>query len=336
MRAALTVGPRRIVVVDVPEPRPSPHDALVDVVAVGLCGTDLHMWAGERAGVGFPLRQGHEIGAVVRALPTDGSGGSLRVGDVVAVDPYFPCGRCRTCRRGDWSVCPDFTAYGVALDGGLVETMAVPASHLHVVPAGSAELAALVEPVAVAAMALERAGVGPGDRIVVVGAGPIGLSLVLCARHAGLDVLVADVLPARLGEAEALGAAVGIDVGRADLAAAVRGWTGGHGADAVFEASGAPDALGGAPGLLGRGATLVLVGLTPGEVSIPVSRVLFEGIRVVGARAGLFPAAVEVVRADPGAVARLVSHRYPLDDVAAALTHAHDRPQTTGKVLVIL
>src|SRR3954454_11131699 len=172
MRAAVTVDRYRIELQEVAGPEPADDEALLRVGAVGLCGTDLHMWAGERAGGGFPLRQGHEIGAVVERLPADGSGAHLSVGDVVAVDPSVPCGGCATCRRGDWPSCPRFTAYGVARPGGLAEAMAVPVDHLHPVPGVSVEVAALVEPVSVAAMALQRAGARPGERMVVLGAGP--------------------------------------------------------------------------------------------------------------------------------------------------------------------
>nr|WP_275585840.1 zinc-binding dehydrogenase [Geodermatophilus sabuli] len=309
---------------------------MVRVAAVGLCGTDLHMWAGERAGVGFPLRQGHEIGAVVTDLPADGSAAHLAVGDVVAVDPSFPCGACAVCRRGAWPACAAFTAYGVARPGGLTDLMAVPGDHLHPVPGVGPDVAALVEPVSVAAMALQRSGVRAGDRLVVLGAGPIGLGLVLCARVAGVGVLVTDVLPARLELARALGADVTVDVSTVAPAAAVAEWTGGAGAEAVVEASGSPRALDGAVELAGRGGTVVVVGLGEGDLRVPVPRLLFEGVRVTGSRAGLFREAVDVVARLPAETARMVSHRFPLADVAAAFAQAHDDPAGTAKVLVEL
>ncbi len=336
MRAPVTVSRCRVELIDVPEPVPAPAEALVRVVAVGLCGTDVHMWTGERTGVGFPLRQGHEIAGVVEQLPADGSARHLTPGDVVAVDPCFPCGRCRVCRRGEWPSCALFTAYGVARAGGLTEAMAVPADHLHRVDDVPAEIAALVEPVSVAAMALRRSGAVAGDRIVVFGAGPIGLGVLLCARQAGITVLLADLLPDRLTAARELGADVVHDVSTADLAAAVAEWTSGEGADAVIEASGSTQALGEAVGLVGRAGTVVVVGLNDAELLVPVPRLLFDGIRVTGSRAGLFPAAVAVVSAQPEAAARLVSHRFPLGSVAAAFSHAHDQAGTSRKVLVTM
>ena len=332
MLAAVTVDRCRVELQEMPEPEPAADEALLRIGAVGLCGTDLHMWAGERSGVGFPLRQGHEIGAVVERLPADGSGAHLSVGDVVAVDPSFPCGSCPACGRGDWPFCARFTAIGVARPGGLAEALAVPADHLHPVLGVSADAAALVEPVSVAAMALRRSEVGAGERLVVLGAGPIGLGLVLCAVDVGIGVLVADPLPSRLEVAAALGAdAV---VAPEALGDAVRDWTGGDGAQAVVEASGSAQAVRDAVGLVGRGGRLVVVGLGDAEVRIPVSRLLFDGVQVTGSRAGLFPEAARVVGAHPEAALRLVSHRFGLAEVAEAFAQAHDRPAETVKVLV--
>ncbi|MEU7815833.1 alcohol dehydrogenase catalytic domain-containing protein [Pseudonocardia sp. NPDC049154] len=145
MRAAVTTALGSIAVEQVPDPDPGPGDAVVDVGAVGLCGTDLHMFLGERHDTGFPLRQGHEVGGTLAALPR-GYDGPLRVGQTVAVDPAIPCGRCRPCTRGAWPACTAFRALGVALPGGLADRLVVPARQLHGADGLTAVEAALVEP----------------------------------------------------------------------------------------------------------------------------------------------------------------------------------------------
>jgi L-iditol 2-dehydrogenase len=152
--------------------------------------------------------------------------------------------------------------------------------------------------------------------------------------EAGVGVLVADPLASRLEVAAALGADAVVDVARGSLSDPVRAWTGGDGAQAVVEASGAEQAVRDSLGLVGRGGRLVVVGLGNAEVRIPVPRLLFEGVQVVGSRGGLFPEAARVVAARSDAAQRLVSHRFPLADVAEAFVQAHDRPGSTVKVLV--
>jgi threonine dehydrogenase-like Zn-dependent dehydrogenase len=331
MRAAVTSGPGRIAVESVPDPEPGPGEAVLTVGAVGLCGTDLHMYLGERHDTGFPLRQGHEVGGTVAELPR-GYAGPLRVGQTVTVDPAIPCGRCRPCLRGRWPACRSFRALGVALPGGLAEQVVVPVGQLHAADGLSAVEAALVEPFSIAAMAVARAELTGGERILVAGGGPIGLAVTVCAVAAGHPVLVCDPLPSRRALAAELGASR--TCAPDELAEIVADWTGGAGADVVVEASGTRSALDSAVANVGAGGRLVVVGVAAHDLVVPVPRILFDGVTVVGARAGLFPQALAVVAARRQEVARFASATYPLAEVADAFTHAVERPAEVVKVLV--
>lgn len=331
MRAAVTTGPREIRVEAVPDPDPGPDDAVVDVGTVGLCGTDLHMYLGERHDTGFPLRQGHEVGGTLTALPR-GYGGPLQVGDTVTINPAIPCGTCRPCTRGRWPACTSFRALGVALPGGLAEQVVAPVGQLFGAPGLTPTEAALVEPFSIAAMAVARAELRGDERLAIVGAGPIGLAITVCAVAAGHDVLVSDPVAARRELAAELGA-----TRVADPAAepdAVADWSHGDGADVAFEASGSRPGLDAALGAVGRGGRLVVVGVAAHDLVVPVPRVLFEGVTIVGARAGLFPEALAVVGAQRDAVARFASRIYPLDDVAAAFDDAITNASSLVKVMV--
>jgi threonine dehydrogenase-like Zn-dependent dehydrogenase len=316
VRAAVTTGPGVIGIEDVPDPEPGPGDAVVTVGAVGLCGTDLHMYLGERHDTGFPLRQGHEVGGTVEALPR-GYAGPLRVGQTVAVDPAVPCGECRPCLRGSTPACRAFRALGVALAGGLAERVAVPVGQLYAADGLSAVEAALVEPFSIAAMALARAELRGDERVAVLGAGPIGLALTVGLVAGGHEVLVVDPVASR----RALASALGTDR-VAGAAEAVENWTGGEGADTVFEASGSCAGLKTSLAATGAGGRLVVVGLSAHELLLPVPTLLFDQVTVTGARAGLFPEALALVRAHRQAAARLVTATLPLDEVAAAFTRA--------------
>ncbi|MFC5952031.1 zinc-binding dehydrogenase [Pseudonocardia lutea] len=329
MRAAVTTAPGTIAIEQVPDPDPGPGDAVVVVGAVGLCGTDLHMFLGERHDTGFPLRQGHEVGGTLVELP-HGYDGPLQVGQTVAVDPAIPCGRCRPCTRGAWPACTAFRALGVALPGGLADRIVVPVEQLHAADGLTAVEAALVEPFSIAAMALARAELRGGDRLAVVGGGPIGLAITVTAAARGHAVLVSDPVAAR----RALAAELGADRVTAPDPEAVADWTRGEGADVAFEASGTRPGLEAALAATGPGGRLVVVGVAAHDLVVPVPRLLFEGVTVVGARAGLFPEALDVVTARRAATARFVSREVPLADVAGAFDHAIAHPEDVVKVLV--
>ncbi len=206
-------------------------EVAVDVGWVGLCGTDLHIVEGSHPRASFPLVLGHELVGTVR---TGGSADRL-----VVVDPLIACGRCAACALGARHVCANLRLIGIDRDGGLGGRVVVDPDRLHAVPDGlDPVVAALAEPLAVAVHATRRAAVGPGDRVVVMGAGPIGLLLALAARRAGAaTILIGEPAPAR----RAIAAAVGFEtldledpVG--DLARRTDGWL----ADIAFDAAAVP------------------------------------------------------------------------------------------------
>lgn len=332
MRAAVTTGPHHIEVTDVPNPIPEPDDAVVDVGAVGLCGTDLHMWAGERHDTGFPLRQGHEIGGTISALPAYYTG-SLRVGDTVTVNPSLPCGDCRPCVRGSWWACRQFRSIGNQLPGGLAEQVVVPVGQLHAAPGLSAAEAALCEPFSIASMAISRAQLRGDERVVVIGGGPIGLAVTLCAVVAGHEVLVTDPLPARRDFAKSLGAALSSEPGE-QLTQVVGQWTRGAGADVAVEASGTGAGLEDAVATTGSAGRVVVVGVTSNNLLVPVPRLLFDGVTIVGARGGMFPQALGVVTSHRDLVARFISRTFPLEHSQDAFDHAVEHAAGIVKVLV--
>lgn len=331
MRAAVTTGPRQVSLEQVPRPTPDDTGAVIDVGAVGLCGSDLHMWAGERHDTGFPLRQGHEVGGRIAALPA-GYRDALQVGQTVTIDPAVPCGRCRPCRRGGWWACRAFQSIGNTMPGGLADQVAVPLRQIHPTPGLDVVDAALCEPFSIAAMALQRAEPLTGARVAVIGGGPIGLALTLTAATRGFAVLVSEPAASRRDLALRLGA----DVVTApeQLAGTVLEWTHGDGADVVIEASGTRPGLSDALAAVGDAGRLVVVGVAGHDLVIPVPRLLFQGVTLVGARGGLFSPAVDVVTSNRVAVRQLVSRRFDLDDVAAGFRYTAEHADQSVKTII--
>lgn len=254
-----------------PEPDPAalaPGDALVRVRHVGICGTDYHAYRGRQPFFQYPRVLGHELGVEVVGV---GAGvENVAVGDRCAVEPYLNCGTCIACRRGKPNCCTSLSVLGVHSDGGMRDFLVVPARKLHPSQTLPLEQLALVETLGIGAHAVERAGIEPGESVLVIGAGPIGLSTLpfLQARGAG-RILVRDLNPARLAFArDAFGITDVVSEADADAARErVLALNGGEFPTAVFDATGSSASMHGAFGYVANGGRLVFVGLFAGDVT---------------------------------------------------------------------
>jgi 2-desacetyl-2-hydroxyethyl bacteriochlorophyllide A dehydrogenase len=266
MKAIVLDGPGRLTLVEVPPAgRPAAHEALVRVRRVGVCGTDLHAFKGEQPFVTYPRVLGHELGVEVVGVGEGVEG--LRAGDRCAVEPFINCGGCVACRRGKTNCCERLRVLGVHANGGMRETLIVPADKLHKSETLSFDQLALVEPLCIGAHAVARAQVEQGESVVVIGAGPIGLSVIQFACAAGARVTVLDVNEERLGFAREhfqVAAVIKVedDVLEQVREVAVRGLP-----TAVFDATGSLRSMNAAFDLVAYGGRLVLVGFCQGAVT---------------------------------------------------------------------
>lgn len=336
MKEAVTVAPGRIEVreTDAP-PSPTGGEALLEIASVGLCGSDLEVFRANDPYAHFPIRQGHEYSARILEFGP-GYDGSLRVGDLVAVEPLLPCGQCIACRRGHGNCCVNLRVTGGQIDGALIERFVMPSTNLYLASDLTAEEAAFVEPVSIGLQMVTRSRVQAGDHTVVFGAGPIGQAVILAARSRGARVLAVDRLASRLALAWELGAEATIDASTENDEAAISDWTNGEGPVVVFEATGATSIFRKALEVVAHGGTVVVAGTPTTEVSIPPFLIVFKELNVLGSRnnAGVFGGAVEIVRANRDRVRQLITHRFPLDDVQQAVEFAIANPHLAEKVMV--
>jgi L-gulonate 5-dehydrogenase len=318
-----------------PEPSPAEDEAVIAVEAVGICGSDVHLFTGDHPYAHFPIVQGHEFAGRVLSLP-DAYGGPIEVGQRVAVEPLLMCGACLPCRRGRGNCCLRMRTYGAHIDGALSERLAVKANLLYDAGDLSAELAALVEPMSIGLQAVARAGVRADDSVLVFGAGPIGLAILLAAADFGARVMVVDRLEGRLELATLLGADATTVASAAPVDDALRDWTGGEWPTVVFEATGVSKVLEDAIRVVASSGTVAVVGLSRDSVSIPMVEFTRKELTVVGSRnnMGRFAQAVDLVLRRRDQVARLVSHRYPLEQGVEAFKLAHQSPAATEKVII--
>lgn len=177
------------------KPVPQNGYAILKVQRIGICGTDLHAYEGTQPFFNYPRILGHELAAVIEAVEPDNG---FDVGDKVSIIPYFNCGKCIACRNGLPNCCTSISVFGVHADGGMSEYISVPLQYLLKGNDMSFDELALIEPLAIGAHGIRRANVQPGEFILVIGAGPIGLGTMEMARIAGAKVIAMDVNAGRL------------------------------------------------------------------------------------------------------------------------------------------
>lgn len=331
MRVAVLRGAGDVALEERPAPRPGPGEVVVDVAAVGVCGSDVHYYEHGRIGrfvVERPLVLGHEPSGTVSAV---GPGvDPARVGQRVSVEPGVPDRSCPQCLAGRYNLCPDMRFFATPpVDGAFAEQVVVHGAFAHPVPdAVGDDAAALLEPLSVGLWACRKGRVGPGSRVLVTGAGPIGLVAVQAARAFGAaEVMVSDVNPARLRLAAALGATVAVDPGETPLADLAP--------DVLLECSGVPSVVGDGIRALGRAGRAVLVGMGGDEVPLPLSVVQERELVVTGTfrYANTWPTAIALVASGRVDLDALVTGHYGLADAEASLT-AGRRDPASVKVLV--
>jgi L-iditol 2-dehydrogenase len=332
MRAAVLVEAGRIELEERAAPEPGPGEVLVDVRAVGVCGSDVHYYEHGRIGdfvVEAPMVLGHESAGVITAVGPGVTG--LAVGQRVSVEPGVPDRSCAQCLAGRYNLCPDMRFFATPpIDGAFAEQVVVHQAFAHPVPDSmSDDAAALLEPLSVGIWACRKGRVGAGSRVLVTGAGPIGLVAVQTALAFGAtSVVVSDVNPARLELAGALGATELVDA-RSTSVTEIEPPT------VLLECSGFPPAINQGIRALDRAGRAVLVGMGGDEIPLPLSAVQGRELEVTGTfrYANTWPTAIALVAAGRVDLDRLVTGHYGLADAEKSLTVGRSDPSSI-KVIV--
>ncbi|PZF84881.1 NAD(P)-dependent alcohol dehydrogenase [Jiangella anatolica] len=322
MRAAVLLGPRRLVVRERPTPRPGPYDVLVRLIAVGLCGSDVHFYEHGRVGdlvVDEPLVLGHEAAGEIVAVGS--AVDESRIGERVAVEPQRPCRRCRYCLTGAYNLCRSMEFCSAPpVDGAFAEYLVVPADFAYPVPGTMSDAAAaLLEPLSVGIAAVRKARVRPGSAVLVAGAGPIGVLTAAAARAHGASVVVAsDPLAARRAVAAVHGATRVIDPLEQRLEE--------ESVDAFVDASGAPAAIDAGLRALRAGGTAVLVGMGSPRVDLDLFLVQSRELRLEGLfrYVDTWPTAIALAESDPADLDALVTGSVGLDGLDEAMRRNGD------------
>ncbi|MGO1523402.1 MAG: NAD(P)-dependent alcohol dehydrogenase [Nesterenkonia sp.] len=329
--AAVLRAVGEVVVDERPVPQPAPHQVLVAIGAVGICGSDVHYYEHGRIGdfvLKAPMIIGHESAGYVVAVGDDVA--PSRVGQLVALEPGVPCKNCQQCLAGRYNLCPDMQFFATPpVDGSIVKYLATDADFAHPAPQGlSAEQAAMAEPVSVGVWASRKAEVSVGDRVLITGAGPVGLFAAQVARAFGAaSVTLTDLSEYRLE----IAADMGFNAQRAGAP------LGEDQFDVLLECSGAAEAFTAGMRALDRAGRAVVVGMGAEQLPLEVAALQARELSVSGVfrYRSCYPAALELITSGAVDVGPVLTHRFAMEDTEDALTLGRREPHSLKAVVVL-
>ncbi len=315
---------------------PSPlgdGEVAIQVMRAGICGSDMHILHGSNPFVVYPRIIGHEFSGVVTAL---GSGVShLAVGDHVVADPVISCGHCYPCRVGRSNVCANLQVIGVHRDGGFRSVAVIPQENaVKISPALGFDIAALAEPLAVAANVLWRTGCDAQDVVLIYGAGTVGLTVLQVAKMRGARCIVADIDGQRLDRAASFGADVVINSKEQSVSAGVSGEMGGLGPSVVIDGAGIPALLEEACRIAAPAGRIGLLGFSAAPCNISQQEIVRKELTLVGSRLNrrFIPQVVEWIEVGKLKPAGMITQTFAATDARAAFDLVEQHPEQTLKV----
>ena len=339
MKAAILRGGGDLRFETVSDPAPGPHEAIVRVHACSICGSDVHAYHGKHPRLTFPRILGHEFAGEIVAVGASLTG--FRIGQRVCCDIDFACGQCGPCREGRGNICENLRTMGFDRDGAYAEYAAVPSFNLYALPNNvSYDQASAVQVLGISYHAVaDRVKPQPGERVAVIGAGPIGLGAALIAQSMGAEVTISDVLDYRLEKARELGIAHTVNPKDGDVRERALAATGGSGYDKVVECVGGLQerTVTDAVSMVKRGGQITVVGTFPeNRATIPIAYIKDREIDLNFSRGNFraFAPCLELVasrRIDPD---RYISHRFPLAQAKDALELLEARTVEAHKIVL--
>ncbi|SNT35816.1 zinc-dependent alcohol dehydrogenase [Rhodococcoides kyotonense] len=329
VRRILVEGIDEVSVESVSTPDAGAGEVRVRSTVVGICGSDIHAAHGRHPFIDLPFRPGHEVVGVVDATG-DGADASL-LGKRVVVEPNLACGQCTQCRAGRYNICAELAVFGCQTPGGLTDAFTI--AEDRVIPLAD-ELddrhAALIEPLATPVHAVRRAAglVGGLDakRVVVFGAGPIGLFVLLAARRAGAIVVVADLLDSKRARAERLGAVGSFDPTTSDAVTAAKDALGGP-ADVVIDCVARESSVAQAVDIVDKGGAVLIVGVAAGSTPVPLDLIQDREIILAGCLMYVrsdVQEAIDMLTEGVVPIDEFVTAEYPLERAAEAFAASTD------------
>jgi L-gulonate 5-dehydrogenase len=312
---------------------PGPDEVQIRVKLGGICGSDIHILHGSNPFARYPRVIGHEFAGVIEAVGAGVTG--LVPGDHVVADPVIACGHCYPCRAGRPNVCAELQVIGVHRDGGFRSYAAVPAANAVKVSSDlPLAVAALAEPLAVAANVLSRTGCSADDTVLVYGAGTVGITVLQVAKLKGARCIVVDIDEARLDRARAFGADLVIDSRQRPVAEAVAGEMDGLGPSVVIDGAGVPALLEEACRIAAPAGRIGLLGFSPAPCNVSQQEIVRKELTLVGSRLNrrFIPEVVGWLESGQLQPATMITQTFAANDAQRAFDFVERHPDQTLKV----
>lgn len=338
MRAVMITAPGDVSLREVSPPVRKTGEVLIRVRSMGICGSDIAAFKGINPLVSYPRIIGHEVAGTVIET-SERSDPDVVPGDRVVLEPYVFCGRCYPCLNGRTNCCEQLQVRGVHVDGAMSELCSHPSRLVHKVPAGVPwERLAMVEPLTISIHAVKRVRAVGGERVVVTGAGPIGLLAALYAGVLGAIPIVVDPIDERLSSARALGIPFAVNPVSDDAVGRIREITDGRMAEAVIEASGSDAAIRSALDYVAYSGRVALVGWPKADVPLTTAMFTKKELDVVGSRNSrqAFPESIRLVSSGGVDVSALITRTVPFEAVPEAVREITAHPDRFMKVVALV
>ena len=336
MKAAILKKAKEIIIKDIPRPRISGNEVLIKIKEVGLCGSDVHYYNIGRIGdfiVKKPIILGHESSGVI-----EGVGKNVKCfnkGDRVTIEPGIPCYKCSYCIEGDYHLCPDIRFMATPpYDGAFAEYIAYDPNFVYILPDSiSFTSGALIEPLSVGYSACRRAKISPGSKVLILGSGPIGISILEMAKAFGVSrIYITDINDSRLEVAKRHGAYKTINIKKQDIFKELRETK----VDSVIEASGAESSIVNSIKLVKRGGTIVWVGIGKDNISIPYSELNSKDLTVesIFRYKNTYPPIISLIEEKRVSICDIVTHRFKLHEIDKVFEIANDPNIDKMKIMI--
>lgn len=319
MKAVICDEPGKLSVITQPDPTLGPGEVLVRIRRVGVCGTDMHIFGGNQPFLTYPRIMGHELSGEIAEAP---AGSRFKPGDPVYIVPYLSCGSCIACRKAKTNCCTQIRVLGVHIDGGMCEYLCLPEANVHPADGINLDEAAMVEFLAIGAHAVARGQVQPKSRVLVVGAGPIGMGAALFAHLRGAEVTTLDARDDRLSFTNThLGASNAVKLGNDDTAR-LEEVTQGEYFDTVFDATGNAKAMERGFGFVAHGGNYVFISLVRADITFNDPEFHKRETTLLGSRnatAADFATVMQAFAAKKVPSAALNTHRAALSELPSRM-----------------